>query len=72
LDSITIGNGANNEKAQKIASITGMQCNKQGNELGISKLLEVTHLRNGKFNLFSITNMQMNRWTLHGDSKKIW
>jgi hypothetical protein len=72
-NSITVDNG-DNEKAQKIASITGMHCDKHGNELGTSEFSDVTHLPNEKFNLFSITKMQMNGWwtTLHGDSKKIW
>jgi hypothetical protein len=60
-DSTTIGNG-NNEKVQQITSITGMCCNKHGNELRLSKMLDVTHLPSGKFNLFSITKMQMNGW----------
>jgi hypothetical protein len=70
-DSITaVGNG-DNEKAQKITSIIGIHCDKHGNELRTSELSDVTHLPNGKFNLFSITKMQMNGWKLHRDSKQI-
>jgi hypothetical protein len=53
-DAITVGNG-NREPALHITSITGMICNKHGNELNQTKLTEVTHLPSGKFNLFSLT-----------------
>jgi hypothetical protein len=49
-----------------------VRCNKHGHELGTLELQEVTHLPNGKFNMFSITKMQMNGWKLQGDAKKIW
>jgi hypothetical protein len=48
-----------------------MRCDKHGNEFGISELVEVTYLPNGKFNLFSIMKMQMNGWKLHGNDKMI-
>ena len=35
-------------------------------------LKKVTHLPNGKFNLFSITKMTKQSWHLHGDNKAIW
>jgi hypothetical protein len=53
---ITIGNGMN-EKAKKVVSISVMCCDKHCNKLGLSELAKVTHLPNGKFNLFSIMKM---------------
>jgi hypothetical protein len=70
-DSITVGNGSN-KKAQQVASITGMRCDKHSNKLGMSELTDVTHLLTGKFNLFSLSKMQMNGWALHGDATTIW
>jgi hypothetical protein len=70
-DAITVGNGQN-EKANKVASITGIRCDKHGNELGQSTLTDVTHLPTGMFNLFSLTKMMKLGWTLGGDSKSVW
>ena len=55
----------------RVASVTGTICDKHGNKLGRLELTDVTHLPNGKFNLFSLSKMQMNGWILHGDSTMI-
>jgi hypothetical protein len=67
-DLTTIGNDMN-EKALKVTSITGTWWDKHA--LGLSELLEVTHLPDRKFNLFSTMKMQMNGWQIHGDTKAI-
>jgi hypothetical protein len=65
-DAITVGNGASVE-AVKIGKISGMICDKHGNELNATTLLEVTHLPEGKFNLFSLSKMMKDGWTLGGN-----
>jgi hypothetical protein len=55
----TIGNGTN-EKALQMASVTGMRCDKHGNEFGVSKLTEVTHLPNGFFLILPLQDT--NEW----------
>jgi hypothetical protein len=52
--------------AVKIGKISGMICDKHGNELNASILTEVTHLPEGKFNLFSVSMMLKEGWTLGG------
>jgi hypothetical protein len=49
-----------------------MRCDKHGNELGVSELTDMTYLPNGKFNLFSLSKMQMNGWLLRGNKEMIW
>ncbi len=70
-DSITVGNG-DKEPAPQIASITEMICDKHGNELKMIKLMAVTHLPPGKFNLFSLTQMQQKGWLLSGNGEVRW
>jgi hypothetical protein len=70
-DSITVGNGAK-EQALKISNTIGTMCDNYGNELDVTKLPDVTHLPSGKFDLFSLMNMQKQGWLLHGNKKKIW
>jgi hypothetical protein len=70
-DAIAVGNGSN-EKAEKVASISGTLHDKHGKERNQAALQDVTHLPSGKFNLFSLTKMQKDGWTLHGDDKAIW
>jgi hypothetical protein len=70
-DSITVGDGTH-VRATRVANVTGTRCDMYGNELGVSELRDVTHLPNGKFNLFSLSKMQMNGWALHGNAKMIW
>jgi hypothetical protein len=71
-DSITVGNGAN-EPAAQVTSIVRMMCDKHGNKLFSTKLMEVTHLPSGKFNLFSLTRMQNQGWfLLNGNKEAVW
>ena len=71
-DTITVGDGTHMKVLRMSTSVTGMCCNMYGNELDTLELTDVTHLPNGKFNMFSLLKMQMNGWALHGNDKKIW
>jgi hypothetical protein len=66
-DSITMGNGMS-EIAQKIGNIAGTVCNKFGNQvMQNAKIQDVTLIRGGRFNLFSISKLQMEGWIMRGD-----
>ena len=70
-DSITVGNGTR-VAASVIGDISGIMCDQYGVEIGPSKLCEVSHLPDGKFNLFSVLHLQNEGWLLHGDKDCIW
>jgi hypothetical protein len=63
VDAITMGNGKS-EDATVIGSIDGRLCDKNGNVLNDAKISNVTHLPEAKYNLFSITKLQNDGWTL--------
>ena len=69
-DAITMGNGAR-EGAAMIGDLQGTMCNKEGTELGNATLKDVAYLPTSKFNLFSVTKLQRDGWTLHGDKNQI-
>ena len=68
---ITIGNGEC-EEATAIADIPGTICDQHGREHGHGTLRDVILLENGKYNLFSLTKMMLEGWTLGGDKEAIW
>ena len=70
-DSIMMGNG-DNESGSKVCNIGGTICNKYGVELGNATVRDVVLLPNGKFNLFSLTEMMKDGWVLGGDQDSIW
>jgi hypothetical protein len=71
-DAIVMGNGTN-ETAAKQADLPGIICNKEGQELGPAVMRDVTILKHGKFNLFSIMKMLTIGWKLGGgDGEQIW
>ena len=45
---------------------------KFGKELCVSRMRDISHLPNTKFNLFSISKLQNNRWLLFRNKDKIW
>jgi hypothetical protein len=63
-----MGNGSQ-ENAMEIADIVGTICDKQGNELVIGKMTDVTVLPTAKFNLFSVTQMLKKGWELRGNDQ---
>ena len=70
-DSITVGNGTR-IAASVVGDISGIMCDQYGVEIGPGKLHEVSHLPDGKFNLFSVLRLQNEGWLLHGDKDCIW
>jgi hypothetical protein len=48
-----------------------MMCDKCGNELHEATLQDVTHLPDGKFNLFSLSKLLKQGWKLTGDKMSI-
>jgi hypothetical protein len=72
VDAITMGNGKSEEDAAVIGSIDGKLCDKNGNVLNDAKIIDVTHLPKAKYNLFSITKLQNDGWTLGGNADAIW
>jgi hypothetical protein len=71
VDVITMANGSS-EDATVIGNISGRVCDKNGNVLNEAKITDVTHLPEGKYNLFSITKLQNEGWILSGDANMIW
>jgi hypothetical protein len=71
VDAITMANGSS-EDATVIGDISGRACDKNGNVLNDAKITDVTHLPEGKYNLFSITKLQNEGWILNGDASAIW
>jgi hypothetical protein len=69
-NSIAVGDGTN-VKASKVANVCGMMCDKCGNELHEATLQDVTHLPDGKFNLFSLSKLLKQGWKLTGDKMSI-
>jgi hypothetical protein len=57
VDAITMANGSS-ENATVIGSIAGRLCDKNGNVLNDAKIIDMTHLPEAKYNLFSITKLQ--------------
>jgi hypothetical protein len=71
VDAITTANGSS-ENATVIGSIDGRLCDKNGNVLNDAKISNVTYLPEAKYNLFSITKLQNDGWTLGGNADAIW
>jgi hypothetical protein len=66
-DSIAMGNGMS-EVAQKIGNVTGTVCDKFRNQVIQNvKIQDVTLISGGRFNLFSISKLQMEGWIMRGD-----
>jgi hypothetical protein len=70
-DAITMGNGKS-EDATVIGNIDGKLSDKNGNTLNDAKISDVNHLPKGKHNLFSISKLQNDGWTLGGNADAIW
>jgi len=60
-DSITVSNGTR-VAASVVGDIIGAMCDQFGVELGPGKLRDVSHLPDGKFNLFSVSRLQNEGW----------
>lgn len=58
-ESLTMGNGKA-EATLVIGNLVGTMCDWKGNQVGRAKFKKVNVVPNGKFNLFSVTKMQMN------------
>jgi hypothetical protein len=62
-----MGNGMN-EVAQKIGHIPETVCDKYGNQvMSNAKIQDVTLILGRRFNLFSISKLQIEGWIMHGD-----
>ena len=70
-DSITVENETR-IAASVFGDISGIMCDQSLVEIGPGKLCEVSHLPDGKFNLFSVSSLQNKGWLLHGDKDCIW
>jgi hypothetical protein len=56
-DSVTVGDGRN-VKASEVANVCGMTCDERGNKPNEQAALQdVTHLPDGKFDLFSLSKL---------------
>lgn len=69
-DNITVGNG-DQVKAMNIGDISGMICDKHGEEKNTAVISDVTLLSNGAFNLFSVTKMIKNGWSITGNEQAL-
>jgi hypothetical protein len=68
---ITMGNG-NSESATIIGTLPGTVCDQYGKKLNKVAIENVSYLRNGTFNLFSLMQMTAKRWIMGGNKSSIW
>jgi hypothetical protein len=66
---ITVGNGEV-IVAKKTGDIPGVICDKHGNTLNTATISEVALTKGTPFNLFSLTKLMTQGWTLGGDGTK--
>jgi hypothetical protein len=71
-DNITVvmGNG-NEEKVTTVGTVKGDAINQNGKRQGFIDLSGVMHLKNGRYNLLSVTKFMNSRWKLQGDENSI-
>jgi hypothetical protein len=67
-DAVTMGNGQS-ETASQIGDIPGTICDKTGTTVSSTKIQDALFLPSAMYNLFSITKLQWEGWTLYGDAK---
>jgi hypothetical protein len=67
-DAVTMGNGQS-ESASQIGDIPGTVCDKTGTTVLSATIKAALYLPIAMYNLFSITKLQREGWTLHGDEK---
>lgn len=68
---IVMGNKSK-ESINQVADMEGTMCDKEGNQVGEIKLLNVSVSPNIAFNLFSVTKMQLKGWIPGGNAKAFW
>ena len=66
---ITYGNGSS-AKAEKKCDLSGVVCNKNGQEIKRVAMKNVKLVPNSKYNLFSVTQRVVDGWKIGGDKKK--
>ena len=69
-DAISWGNGSSDDTAT-IGNMTGMICDKNGNQLHRAVMKDVRVTPTGKFNLFSLSKMMKEGWKMTGDTSAI-
>jgi hypothetical protein len=60
---VTMANSAK-ESSTKVGDLKGIICNKEGQEVSVAIMKEVTYLPGGHFNLFSCSRLQQEDWIL--------
>ena len=71
LDSIT--NASGNDLSRKtVGDVSGTFCDKYGNENTKVIINEMVYSPSAEFNLFSLTKILDEGWTLGGDKDSIW
>ena len=68
MGTVTMGNGSQ-EDVQLTGEVVGMFKGKENDKL--VRIRNVAHLKNGKFNLFSILQMLKQGWVMHGTKEMI-
>jgi hypothetical protein len=67
-DAVTMGNGQSKSGSQ-IGDIPGTVCDKTGTTVSSATIQAALYLPSAMYNLFSITKLQREGWSLHGDEK---
>jgi hypothetical protein len=67
---VVMGNG-NKEKVTTIGTVKGNSINKNGKIQGSIDLSGVMYLKNGRYNLLSVTKIMNSGWKLEGDEKSM-
>jgi Zinc knuckle len=68
---VVAANGAV-EETMKIGDLPGTMTDKKGNKLGNAMIKGCSIVPSNKFNLYSLTQALLNKWTLHGNAEAIW
>jgi hypothetical protein len=67
---MTMANGTK-ELSTKVRDLKGVICNKEGQEVSLAIMKDVTYLPGGHFNIFSCLRLQQEGWIMHGDKESI-
>jgi hypothetical protein len=67
---VTMANGSK-ESSSKVGDLHGIICNKEGQEVSVAIMKDVTYLPGGHFNLFSCSRLQQEGWLMTGDKELI-
>ena len=70
-DDVTDASG-NGIRGESVGDVSGIFCDKFGEEQGRAKIQEMVYSSDAEFNLFSITKRLIDGWELSGNNEALW